>query len=192
MSKVLDDHVMKKSAFWSGSMNVLYLIKNPRRKFKSFAANRIGEIHTAIALTQWSFFQWRNTQPAHDAPGTSPEGSLKIRTPRTYRGVLGDSQGTNRNIYDLMIKLYFRSNSPCIKYLFYKKSKYSNILNEDVGWTSLWDRTKWWDVLGTSVGLWSNRFFKIQLKKTSNLLWQITQHFKVNCSSKKSSEENMV
>ena len=42
LSKVFDDHVMNKSAFWSGSMNVLYLIKNPRRKFKSFAANRIG------------------------------------------------------------------------------------------------------------------------------------------------------
>lgn len=90
-SKVLDDHVMKKSALWSGSMNVLYLIKNPR----------------------------------------------------TYEGVLGDSQGTNTNIYDLIIKLYFRCNIPCIKYLFYKKSKYSNALNEDVHRTYLWDGALW-------------------------------------------------
>ena len=46
---------MEKSVFWCGSMNVLHWIKNPSRKFKSFAANRIGEIHTAIEPTQWDF-----------------------------------------------------------------------------------------------------------------------------------------
>ena len=40
-------------------MNVLYWIKNPSRKFKSFAANRIGEIHTATEPTQWNFINGR-------------------------------------------------------------------------------------------------------------------------------------
>ena len=52
VSKVLGDHVMKKSVFWCDSMNILYWIKNPSRKFKSFVANRIGEIHTAAEPTQ--------------------------------------------------------------------------------------------------------------------------------------------
>ena len=36
-------------------MNVLYWIKNPGRKFKSFVAHRIGEIHTATEPTQMNF-----------------------------------------------------------------------------------------------------------------------------------------
>ena len=57
-------------------------------------------------------------QPAHDVPGTSPEGRLKVLTSETYRGPSGDYQGTNTKTDDLMKKLYFRSNSPCITYLF--------------------------------------------------------------------------
>ena len=39
VSKVLGGHIVKKSVFWCDSMNVLYWIKNPSRKFKSFVAN---------------------------------------------------------------------------------------------------------------------------------------------------------
>ena len=59
VSKGLGDHVMKKSVFWFDSMNVLYWIKNPSRKFKSFIANLIGVIHTATEPTQWNFVNGR-------------------------------------------------------------------------------------------------------------------------------------
>ena len=59
-----------------------------------------------------------NTQPAHDVPGSSPKGSLKVLTSRTYNGLSGDSQGTNTKIDNFMKKLFFRSPSPCIAYLF--------------------------------------------------------------------------
>ena len=55
VSNVLGDHVMKKSVFWCDSMNVLFWMKNPSGKFKSFVANRIGEIHTVTEPTQWNF-----------------------------------------------------------------------------------------------------------------------------------------
>ena len=42
--------------------------------------------------------------------------------------------------------------------------------------------TRWWDVLGTSPGRWSNMFFKFN-SETFNLLWQITRDFIMNCSS---------
>ena len=46
------DHVMKKSVLWCDSINVLYCVKNPSRKFKPFVANRTGEIRTATEPTQ--------------------------------------------------------------------------------------------------------------------------------------------
>ena len=58
------------------------------------------------------------TQPAHDVPGTSAEGPLKVLTSRTCKGSSGDSQGTNIKIDDFMKKFFYRSNSPCITYLF--------------------------------------------------------------------------
>ena len=58
------------------------------------------------------------TQPAHDVPRTSPEGPLMFLTSGTYRGPSGHSQGTNTKTDDLMKKLFFRSNSLCITYLF--------------------------------------------------------------------------
>ena len=57
--KVFGDHVLKKSIFWCDGMNFLYWIKNPSRKFKSFAGNRIGEIYTATEPTRWSFVNGR-------------------------------------------------------------------------------------------------------------------------------------
>ena len=59
-----------------------------------------------------------DTRPAHDVPRTSPEGPLKVLTSGTYRGPSGDSRGTNSKTDNLMKKLFFRSNSPCITYLF--------------------------------------------------------------------------
>ena len=59
VAKVLGDHVMKKSVYWCGSMNVLYQVKNPSIKFKPFVANQIGEIHTAAEPTQWNFVDER-------------------------------------------------------------------------------------------------------------------------------------
>ena len=52
------------------------------------------------------------TQPAQENPGMSTEGPLKALISGTYRGPSGASQGTNAKfmIYDLSIKLYFRSN----------------------------------------------------------------------------------
>ena len=57
--KVLGDHVVKRPVFWCHSMNVLCWVKNPSRKFKSFVANRICEIHTATEPTQWIFVNGR-------------------------------------------------------------------------------------------------------------------------------------
>ena len=54
------------------------------------------------------------TQPAHDVLGTSPEGPLKVLTPKTYKAPSGDPQGTNTKTDNSMGKLLFRSNSPCI------------------------------------------------------------------------------
>ena len=47
-----------------------------------------------------------NTEPAHDVLRKSPEGPT------------GNSQGINTKIDDFMKKLFFRSNSLCMTYLF--------------------------------------------------------------------------
>ena len=47
-----------------------------------------------------------------------PEGPLKVLASGTYRGLSGDSQGANSKSDNLIKKLFFRSNSPCITYLF--------------------------------------------------------------------------
>ena len=80
------------------------------------------------------------SRPAHDVPGTSLEGPLKVLMSRTSRGPSGDFQGTNTKIDDLMKKLFFRCNSPYFTHLFlfvYWKNKYSKGLNEDVRGTSV-------------------------------------------------------
>ena len=78
-------------------------------------------------------------QLAQDNTGTSPEGPLKVLTLGTYRVPPRDSQGTILKfmIYDLLIKLYVRSNSLCIIYLFLSFTGQTNIfeyitLNGDV------------------------------------------------------------
>ena len=67
------------------------------------------------------------TQPAQDNPGTPPEDLIKVLTFQTYWGPSGDSLVTNTKIYDLLIKLYFRSNSPFITYLFLSFTGKTNI-----------------------------------------------------------------
>ena len=56
------------------------------------------------------------TQPAHDAPGTSPEDPLKVLTSGTYRGPSGDPY---LNYYIIIS-------------VFYRKNKYSKVLDGDV------------------------------------------------------------
>ena len=104
-----------------------------------------------------------NIQPAHDVPGTSPEGLLKVLTSGIYKGPSGDSQGTNTKIDDFMKKLFLRSNSPCITYLFLFFTGRTNIqkfwtgtstgrLRDPVAgrpWDQMMRRSK--DVRGTSV-----------------------------------------
>ena len=88
--------------------------------------------------------------PAHDIPGTSPEDPLKVLTSGTYRGPSGESHGTNTKIDDFVKKLFFRSNSSCITYLFllfYRKNKYLKVLNGNVHGTSARPSC------GTSLGL---------------------------------------
>ena len=86
-------------------------------------------------------FKVSRTQLADYAPGTSPEGSLKVLTSGTYRGPSGDSQGTNTKTDELMKKLFFKSNSPCITYviLFSTGKKYSKVIRDvrDVHGTSM-------------------------------------------------------
>ena len=70
-----------------------------------------------------------NTQPAHDVPGKSPEGLLKVLTSGIYKGPSGDSQGTNTKIDDFMRKLFFRSNSLYLTCLFLFFTRRTNIQN---------------------------------------------------------------
>ena len=46
---------IREVTFWSDSMNVLYWVRNQSRKFKSFIANRVGEIHAATEPGQWKY-----------------------------------------------------------------------------------------------------------------------------------------
>ena len=101
-----------------------------------------------------------STQLTHDVLGTSPEGPLKVLTSGTYRGPFRGISEDSSKFDDFIEKLLFRSNSPCITYLFlffteekmFKRSKRGRPW--DVYRTQLRDvhGTKWWDVLGTSMG----------------------------------------
>lgn len=62
---------------------------------------------------------WKiKSKPAHDVPRTSHEGPLKILTSGIYRGPSMSSKGTNTKIDYLIKKLFFRSDNPCVIYLF--------------------------------------------------------------------------
>ena len=47
------DMIVKEHIFWSDSKNVIYWLRNESRCFKSFAANRVDEIHESVSPTQW-------------------------------------------------------------------------------------------------------------------------------------------
>ena len=96
-----------------------------------------------------------------------------------------------------MKKLFLRSNSPCITYLFLFFTGRTNIQKFWTGtstgrlrdlvagrpWDQMMGRSK--DVRGTSV----KHVFQIKLTNTFNLPWQVTQDFIVNGSSEKFSEQ---
>ena len=77
-------------------------------------------------------------------PRTSPEGPLKVLTSETYKGPSGDSQKTYTKIDNFIKKIFFRSNSPCIIYVFL-------FLQEVAGrpWDQMMGRSKY--ARGTSV-----------------------------------------
>ena len=118
------------------------------------------------------------SQSANDVPRTSAEVTLKVVTSWTYRGPSGEHQETNTKTNDLMKKLFFRSNRPCITYFwlfFYRKNKYLKVLNRGVfTGPSCWivggpgDQMmgRFRDVCGTSI----KHVFYIQLINTLNLL----------------------
>ena len=46
---------IKSMTFWSVSMNVLWWIRGPSRKYKPFVANRVGEIQSETETKQWRY-----------------------------------------------------------------------------------------------------------------------------------------
>lgn len=46
---------IKEMTFWSDSMNVLWWIRGPSRKYKTFVANRVGEIQSKTNKEQWRY-----------------------------------------------------------------------------------------------------------------------------------------
>ena len=64
------------------------------------------------------------TQAAHNDTGTSPEDPVNVLMSRTYRRLSGDSQGNNTTQHSL--------NYTSIPGFFYKKNKYSKVLNGNV------------------------------------------------------------
>ena len=111
------------------------------------------------------------TQPTRGAPGTSPEGLLKVLTSGTSRGPLGDSESTNKKNWWFDEKSIFLDVLVFVSHIYYwfllekqtfKISKWGR--PRDVCGTQLWDvpGTKWWDVLGTSMGRRSYTFFKFK------------------------------
>ena len=82
-----------------------------------------------------------NIQPAHDVLGTSPEGPLKVLMSRTYRRPSEGSQGTNTKIDDLiklMIDDFQKQQSQYYISIpaFYRKNKYSKVINGNIQGTS--------------------------------------------------------
>ena len=53
-----------------------------------------------------AYYEVESTQPARDVPGTSQEGPRKVLTSETYRGPVGDSKGTNKEIDNLIKKCF--------------------------------------------------------------------------------------
>ena len=87
--------------------------------------------HKYVVFLGWKII----SQPAHDVPGTSPEGPLKVLTSGTYRGPSRDQYENwwfNEKkcfLEAIILVLYMYS-------CFYWKNKYSKVLNRDVHRTS--------------------------------------------------------
>ena len=105
---------------------MLGILKILRRAYQN---NCLDIVHTVI------------TQLTQDYMGTSNEDPLRVLTSSTYRGASRDSQGTNTKIYGLLFidKIVFQKQQS-LYYMFisvfYRKNKYSNVLNRDVRETS--------------------------------------------------------
>ena len=132
------------------------------------------------------------TQPAHDVLGTSLEGSLKVLMSRTYRRHSEGSQGTNKKIDDLMKLMIDDFQKQQSSYyvsipVFYRKNKYSKVINGNVHGTSTGPsyETSWGPNDGTLQGLQqdagqtyfldsSNKHIKLNLTGYSRLCneWQ--------------------
>ena len=119
--------------------------------------------YTPMIMQAWTkIFSWSGkikwilTQPARDLTETP-----RPETP-------GDLQGTNREIDDLMKKVFFRCNSPCFTHPLLFFTGKTNIQKFWMGTPTGVCRnrmrdvpgTKWWDDLGTSVGRQSYMFSK--------------------------------
>ena len=141
---------------------------NVNTQFNLLFALKVWYCLNSVWKRRLDVFAQVTSQPAHDVKGASPEGSLKVLTSGIYKGPSKDSQGTNTKTDDVMKKLFFRSNSPSITYLFLFSTGRTNIqvLNGAVHGTSTGPKlrdvldTKWWDILVTSVGRRSYMFFK--------------------------------
>ena len=140
----------------------------------------------------WHIIHLVYTQPAHNVPGTSPEGPLKALTFGTYKGLSRDLEGTNTKIDDLIKKLSFWSDSPCITYLLLLFTGRTNIQMFQTGTSKGCVRDVVEGNPGDQImrrfrnfrGMSVEHVFKIQLTSISNLLWLATQDFIVNGSSK--------
>ena len=108
------------------------------------------------------------TQSANDVTVTSPEGPLKVLIPGTNRGLLGDSQGTNTKIDDLM-KIFLEAIVLVLHIYsyFYRKKKYSKVPNGDVHGTSVGPscETSRGPTDGTFSGRQSNMLFKFNSQR---------------------------
>ena len=122
---------------------------------------------------------------------------LKVLISETYRGPSGNCQVTNTKTDDLMKKLSFIDNSPCITCLSLFYTRRTNNQKFQAGTSTghllepvaerpgdqMMGRSR--DAFETSV----KHAFWIQLTNALNLLWQVTQwHFIVNGSSERLSK----
>ena len=139
--------------------------------------------------------------------GTGLYGKVPWRFPKcpNVRDLQGTSNCTHRDliqkfmVYDLLRKLYFKSNSLCITYLFQSFTRNTNIemfqMETPVRCLlilvagCLRDQIMGYSRYDHYIFFFN---FLIQLTNTLNLLWQVTQHLLVNGCGKKFSEQFMV
>ena len=116
-------------------MQLINLVVLPNKKVK---AKRIKENLTLMVVNQL----FRGRQRTGDVPWRSPEVPKVLDLQRTFRD---------------QCKTWWFNDS-----IVFRRNKYFKVLNSNVHGTQLWDvqGSKWWDVIGTSVGYRPNKFFK--------------------------------